>query len=115
MSDRVPETSLHRSLARYHGTVRSALVARHGLRGAASACIVVALAVIVGVALPLGPGAAWTRLILTMAGCGLAAAVAVGAFMRAAPRFDAWLEGLERHFPELRSWLRNGLDLEASA
>ena len=114
MNDRVPETSLHRILARHHRAVRGALVARHGLRGAAAACAVVTLAVMVGVALPLGPGAAWARLLLTLGGCALAVAAAVGAFMRAAPGFDAWLEGLERTFPELRSWLRNGLDLESS-
>jgi len=114
MYDRVPETSLRRSLTRHHRDVRGALVTRHGLRGAATVCIVVALAVIVGVALPLGPGTAWARLVLTLAGCVFAVFAAVAAFARAAPGFDAWLEGLERHFPDLRSWLRNGLDLEAS-
>jgi hypothetical protein len=114
MNDRVPETSLHRILDRHHRAVSGALVARHGLRGAAAACALVALAVIVGVAFPLGPAAAWARLILTVAGGALAVAASVRAFRRAAPRFDAWLEGLERHFPELRSWLRNALDLEAS-
>ena len=114
MNDRVPETSLHRLLARHHRAVRGALVARHGLWGAAAACALVALAVIVGVALPLGPAGAWARLILTVGGCALAVVASVRAFRGAAPGFDAWLEGLERHFPELRSWLRNALDLEAA-
>lgn len=114
MNDRVPETSLHRILARSHRAVRSALVARHGLRGAAAACAVVAVALILGVILPVGPTAAWLRLVLTLAGCAIAVAIAVAAFRRAAPGFDAWLEQLEGHFPDLRSWLRNGLDLESS-
>lgn len=115
MNDRVPETSLHRILARHHRAVRGALVVRHGLRGAAAACALVTAAVIAGVVLPLGPAAAWARLILTMSGGVLAVAAAVLAFRRQAPGFDAWLEGLERHFPELRSWLRNGLELETAA
>ncbi len=114
MNDRVPDTSLRRILARHHRAVRGALVARHGLRGAASACALVTLAVIVGVAFPLGPGAAWARLILLLAASALAGATAVRGFRSAAPGFDTWLEGIERQFPELRSWLRNALDLESS-
>ncbi|TMQ72602.1 MAG: hypothetical protein E6K81_06930 [Candidatus Eisenbacteria bacterium] len=114
MSERVPDHSLHRILDRHHRAVRRALVTRHGLRGAAAACALVALALAIGVALPLGPEAAWARLLVTLAGIGLAVAAAVRAFRGAMPGFDAWQEGIERHFPELRSWLRNALELQAA-
>lgn len=114
MNDRVPETSLHRFLARRHRAVRGALVLRHALRGAAAICAILALALLAGVLIALGPGAAWARLIVAAAGALVALGAAVTAFRREAPAFDAWLEGLEGHFPDLRSWLRNALDLESS-
>ena len=101
MSERVPDPTLYRILDRHHRAVRRALVTRHGLRGAAAACALVALALAIGVALPLGPEAAWARLLVTLAGIGLAVAAAVRAFRGAMPGFDAWQEGIERHFPEL--------------
>ncbi len=114
MTHRVPETSLHRRLVRHHRACRDALVLRHALRAAAAICAVVAAAVAVGVGLTLGPGAAWTRLVLVVAAGLLALGFAVVAFLREAPGFDAWLEGAERRFPDLRSWLRNALDLESA-
>src|SRR5206468_11235544 len=114
MSDRVPDPPLDHILDRHHRAVRRALVIRHGLRGAAAACALVVLAVVVGVTLPLGPGAAWARLLLTLAGVALAIAAAVRAFRSAMPGFDAWQEGIERRFPELRSWLRNAFELQAA-
>ncbi|HKQ59455.1 MAG TPA: hypothetical protein VJY35_16445, partial [Candidatus Eisenbacteria bacterium] len=114
MKPREPETPLQHVLSRHHRAVRRVLVMRHALRGAAIVCAVVTFAVLVGVAFQAGPGFAWTRLVLTAA-CGLVAiAAAVLGFRRAAPAFDAWLEHIESRFPELRSWLRNALDLEAS-
>ena len=113
-NDRVPETSLRRVLSRHHRVVRMALIVRHGLRGGAAICALLALALILGVAIPLGPAAAWVRLALTVLGLALAVAWSVRAFLSAAPGFDAWLEGIEGHFPALRSWLRNALDLESA-
>ena len=114
MTRRVPETSLDRIFARHHRAVRNALVARVSLRAAAAVCAVVTLAVLIGVAIPPGPGLAWVRSLLTAALGVSAVTLAVLVFQRTAPAFEPWLEGVERHFPELRSWLRNALDLEAA-
>ncbi len=114
MTDHVPEPSLHRILSRHHRAVRSALVLRHALRAAGTICATLALALAVGVAIALGPAGAWARLLLAAGGALLALAAAVLAFRREAPGFDMWLEGIERHFPGLRSWLRNALDLEVA-
>jgi hypothetical protein len=113
MNDRVPETSLHRTLARHHRAVRAVLVTRYALRAAAWACAIVVLSVLLGAAFPLGPGGAWFRLLVTASACVVGVAAAVVAFARVVPGFDSWMEAVERHFPELRSWLRNALDLEA--
>jgi hypothetical protein len=110
----VPETPLHRLLSRHHGAVRRALMLRHVLRGGAAICATVALALAVGVAITLGPAGAWARLLLTAGAALFALARTARAFHREAPRFEAWLEGIESHFPALRSWLRNALDLEAA-
>ena len=114
MSHRVPENPLQRLLARRHDAVRQALIARHALRAAAGIAAVFSLALAAGVAFMPGPLAAWARLQLVLAATGLAIAAAVMAFRRQAPGFEAWLESVERHFPELRSWLRNAIDLGAS-
>lgn len=115
MTERAPSPSLRSLLRRRHDAVRRALVARHALRGAAACAALLAVAFSVGVALPGGPGAAWTRLVLLAAASLAAVALALRAFLAAAPRFDAWLEATEGRFPELRSWLRNALDLESAA
>jgi len=114
MTERVPETPLHRLLSRHHGAVRRALIFRHVLRGGAAICATLTVALVVGVAITLGPAGAWTRLLLAAGGALLALAAAVRAFHREAPRFETWLEGVEGQFPDLRSWLRNALDLEAA-
>jgi hypothetical protein len=114
MNDRVPETPLRRILRRHHRAVRGSLILRHALRGAAVIIATLALALSLGVAIAFGPTAAWARLLLAAGGALLALGAAVLAFRREAPGFDAWLEGVEGHFPGLRSWLRNALDLEAT-
>ena len=114
MTHRVPETSLHPLLARHHRGVRDALALRHGLRGAAMVCAILALALALGVAFLPGPEVAWARLILVLGAAGLAIAAAVIGFLREAPGFAVWLEGVEHRFPELRSWLRNAVDLAAA-
>ncbi len=113
MNDRVPETPLRSLLVRHHRAVRGALILRHALRGAAAIIATLVLALALGVAIAFGPTAAWARLVLAGGGALLALAAAVFAFRREAPGFDTWLEGVEGHFPGLRSWLRNALDLEA--
>lgn len=113
MTSRAPDRPLDSRLRRFHDAVRRAVVARHALRGLAVCAAALAVAVALGVAWPGGPAAATARLTLF----GLAALVALaGAIARVraeTPRFDAWLEQLEGRLPELRSWLRNALDLES--
>jgi hypothetical protein len=112
MTPSAPENQLQGQLQRQHGAVRRALIARHALRAAAIAAMATAAAIAIGMLLPATPATAWTRLVL-LTGVVLAALVlAVRDFARAMPAWDAWLERLELHFPELRSWLRNALELE---
>ena len=60
-----------------------------------------------------GETAAWVRLGVVIAAVVAVLAWAVGRWSALAPRFDTWLETLEQHFPVVRSWLRNALELEA--
>jgi hypothetical protein len=111
---RVPKTPLHELLTRHHRAVHRALVARLALRAAAALALALALAVAEGAAFLPGPGVAWARLVLLLFAFAYAIAAAVLAFRREAPAFDAWLEGIEHRFPELRSWLRNAVELAAA-
>lgn len=99
-------------LTRHHGAVRRNLVARHALRAAAGAALIVVLAVVLGMLLPAAPATAWVRLALVAAGALAFTAAAALAFRRTAPGFDGYLERVEQRFPEIRSWLRNALDFE---
>lgn len=114
MTERASSPSLSTQLRRRHAAVRGALVARHALRAAAACAALLAVAFSAGVALPGGPGASLARLALLAIAAAAAVALSVRAFLAAAPRFEAWLESVETRFPELRSWLRNALDLESA-
>src|SRR5690349_10131904 len=108
-----PRPVLRPHLAAAHAAVRRALAVRHGLRGAGLIAAALAVAVAAGLVLPLRPATAWLRLLLLL-GVSLAGlAAAVRAFQRARPGWDTWLERVEAAFPEVRSWLRDALDLEA--
>ena len=114
MTSRPPATPLHAQLRSVHARVRRALVLRHALRASAAAVVLLAFAVTAGLALPRTPGTAWARLALFATG-GLASLVlAARARARETPRWDTWLESLEARFADLRSWLRNALELEAA-
>ena len=106
-------TTLRDQLQRLHGAVRRALLLRHALRAAALCALLTAAALAAGTFLPTSPATAWTRLTLLLAGALATLLFAVRGFGREMPLWDAWLEQTERRFPELRSWLRNALDLEA--
>src|SRR5258706_161344 len=115
MPSRPPATPLHAQLRSVHARVRRALVLRHALRASAATCVLLAFAVTAGLALPRTPGTAWVRLALFAVG-GLASLVlAASAVARETPGWDHWLESLEARFSDLRSWLRNALDLEAAS
>ena len=113
MTPRAGETPLRDQLQRLHGAVRRALIAQHALRAAALAAVCTAAALALGVVLPATSALAWTRLLLLVAAVLAALVLAVRGFLRTMPAWDTWLEHTELHFPQLRSWLRNALDLEA--
>ncbi len=106
------DTRLRPLLRRHYAALRGALALRHALRAAGAAAVVVTLALALGAAFPAGEGAAWARALGTAVLALAAVAAAVAGFLRARPRFDAWLERVEGRFPEVRSWLRNALDFE---
>ena len=112
MSTRAPAPSLHRLLQRHHLRLRAAAILRHALRAAAAIAVLIALAVLAGALAPIGVGAASARLALTGLLALFALAVAVVRTRSASPTFDGFLEAAERRLPELRSLLRNAVDLE---
>jgi hypothetical protein len=115
MTTRVPDNVLERLVSRHYAALQRSLTLRHGLSAAGNVAVIVTLAVALGVAWPMGEPLAWARL-LAVAGTGVAALVlAVAAFLRARPSFDAYLERIEERFPAVRSRLRNALDFERRA
>ena len=114
MTPRPPATPLRSRLRDVHARVRRALVARHVLRASAAGIVLLAFCVTAGLALPRTPGTAGLRLGLFVLGALAAALWAARNAARELPRWDGWLESLEARFGELRSFLRNALDLEAA-
>ena len=112
MTSRVPAPPLGKVLARQYAALRRAAVLRQALRAAAVIAVLIALAVAFGVAWPQGLAAAWVRASLIALGALAAIALAVLRARALVPAFDAFLEKLERVIPDLRSLLRNALDLE---
>src|SRR5262245_10874907 len=112
MIQRVPNP-LYQLLARHHRAVHRILIVRLALRAIAVLALALALAVAAGAAFLPAPEVAWARLLLLIAAAALAIVSAVCSFRREAPGFDAWLEAIEHRFPDLRSWLRNAVDLGA--
>jgi hypothetical protein len=113
MNSRAPDHSIRTLLARHYGALRRALIARQALKAAALSALAIAVGVALGTFVPLGPGFAWTRLVLLALAFTAAVTLAVRAFLRALPAFEGYLERVENRFPDVRSWLRNALDLEA--
>jgi hypothetical protein len=112
MTSREPDTPLQRQLHRHHRDLRFALILRYALRPAAACAVAIAVLVIAGAVWAPGEPWAWARLAL-LVGCAIAAlALAVTALRRRSLSLDGFLETAEGRFPELRSWLRNALELE---
>src|SRR5262245_58473069 len=112
MTPRAPHTPLRSRLNSLFGAHRRAWALRLSLRAAAVAAGAIGAAVVLGIAFPPGEIAAAVRTgLVALAILGLIAA-AVTRFLALAPRFDPFLEALETRFPEVRSWLRNALDME---
>lgn len=112
MTSRPPATPLRSRLRAVHARVRRALVARHVLRASAASVVLLAFCVTAGLALPRTPATAGLRLALFVAGAAAATLWAARNTARELPRWDGWLEALEQRFTDLRSYLRNALDLE---
>ena len=107
-----PPTPLEPQLQAAHARVRRALITRHALRATAASLVLLVACVTAGLALPRDPAGASARLLLFVLGSAVALAAASIAMWRETPRWDAWLESLEGHFPGLRSLLRNAVDME---
>ncbi len=115
MNDRAPQGSIRKVLDRHHRVVRRAHAWYAGVRGAALAAVPLTLATLAGVLATLGVGAAWLRVTFLGAALLFVLVWAVRRFLRRAPRYDVFLEAAEKHFPELRSWLRNAVDFDAAS
>jgi len=112
MTSRPPSPALHPRLVDAYARVRRALIGRHVLRATAASLVLLAFCVTAGLALPRDPVTSGMRLLLFGLGTLVALLLASFALWRDTPRWDAWLESLEGRFPELRSFLRNAIDLE---
>jgi len=112
MSTRAPQNPLRQRLARPHADHAFRRAFRFALRGATAVAIAAALLVVAGVVLPLSPATAILRVILLAAAALLALGWAMLQTVRSAESLDGFLERVEARFPEVRSWLRNALDLE---
>src|SRR5690242_7213299 len=112
MTSSIPEGSIRRSLARRHQALRRAVALHAALRASAACAAAIVLATVAGLGIQ-GPGGAWIRLVLVLLACAAFVAWAVRRFARQAPAFDPYLERVEQHFPNVRSWLRNAIDFGA--
>lgn len=109
-----PSAPLRARLLATYTRIRRARVTRQALRAGAAAIVLLVAAVTSGLALPRTPLTASLRLALFVVGGLVALGLALRTLQRESSSWDAWLESLEARFPELRSWLRNALDLEAA-
>lgn len=108
---RVPDRSLRRYLEHHHGAVRRGVIVRHAVRALAGCSAALAVAVVAGAVLPLAPAGAVVRLALLGLAALAALVWAAVATARRAPRFVRYLDQIEERFPEVRSWLRNAMEL----
>lgn len=112
MTPRDSHQPLRRLLTTHWSAHRRALVMHAAVRAAAFAAVLIAAAVIAGVVRPGGEPWAWTRALLLAAAIVFVLGRAVARVRAASPGFDRFLEQIEQRFPEVRSWLRNGLEFE---
>ena len=114
MTSQAPEHALLRTLHRHYASLRRAWIGRHALRAAAAIAAGLTLAVAVGFALSGGTSLALARLAFVVLAAAAVLVVAVRSQLRSVPRFDTWLQRIEERFPDVRSWLRNALELEGA-
>src|SRR5262245_42025689 len=114
MTLRAPDTSIREPLRQEHRRHRRALWWRCALEGAARCAVVLAVAVLLGVAFTPIVATAWVRLVMLLAACGLAVLAVATRFGRHALSLPAYLERVEQRFPDLKSLIRNAVDFEAT-
>jgi hypothetical protein len=115
MIDRAPEHTLRHPLGRQHQRFNRALLIRYALRGAAWCALAIAAAILVGLLFATGTAGAWTRLLALTAAAVVAIVASTRDFLRQRLDLDAYLERVEAHLPQLRSWIRNAVDFEATS
>ena len=114
MIDRAPEPTLRNPLGRQHRHFNRALLVHHALRGAAVCAVAIAFATLVGLLFATGAAGAWARLLALVAVATAAIGVATRGFLRHRLDLDGYLDRAEQHLPQLRSWIRNAVDFEAT-
>ncbi|NOT34374.1 MAG: hypothetical protein HOP12_09415, partial [Candidatus Eisenbacteria bacterium] len=106
---------LRNPLGRQHRSYTNAVLAHFALRAAAACTVAIGIAVLLGVAWPTGVAGAWLRLASLSVGAIAILFVALSHVRRHSRTLDGWLDLAEQRFPELRSWLRNALELERAS
>ena len=114
MIARASAPMLGRPLSAQYAALRRAGMLRYALRAAAAIALALAVAVAIGAVWPPDVAGAWVRLGVLGAAALAALAVALARLRREIPGYAAFLETVETRFPELRSLLRNALELEAA-
>lgn len=112
MNDSSNVPAIGRTLRSAHARVRLAHALRASLAALSRSALALAAVIAAGVALPLTPTTATARAIALGIAVLACVALAVRAARRSTPHWDGWLERLESAFPDVRSWLRNAVDLE---
>ncbi|MFI5371125.1 MAG: hypothetical protein ACHQ52_06160 [Candidatus Eisenbacteria bacterium] len=110
----MPDPSLRKPLVRTHRAHQRRLVTRAVLGATAGALALIAVALAAGLVMQPGIALAWTRLILLLTGIAVVLAGRIRHLLRDHLTLDGWLEAVEQHFPAVRSWLRNALELESA-
>ena len=112
MSSRDPDTPLRGTLRGSYRSLCAGLGMRLGVRAMALLVTGGGAALVLGTFLGLGETAAWVRLVLVLAFAAAVIAAAALRYRRSLPGFESYLERVEERFPQVRSWLRNALDLQ---
>jgi hypothetical protein len=111
----MPDPSLRQPLVRTHRGHQRRLIARAVLGASAGAAALITLALALGVLSPPGVALAWTRLIALALALLAVLAVRLRELLRDRTTLAGWLERVEAHFPAVRSWIRNALELETAS
>jgi hypothetical protein len=114
MTRRAADSTLRHPLERQHHGHRRAWLWRCALRGAERIALLVAFALLLGVAFSPVVATAWLRLGLVAVAGALALLAVAARYARNVLTLPAYLERVEARFPNLKSLLRNALDFEGA-